>query len=178
MRFDLTQPFDHQKSTCGWCGGFINRIHPTFHGKDSERHYCSEKCLVQGEERSLRYRASLAGKVSSHYIVGAIALAVFMVVFTTQAYPHDFYHHWKQPGTNVSCCNERKMENGVVTGDCIETRAEMRNGTWFAYLTHEGRWVEIPDNRIIRERNPTGESAHLCFSYGKVLCFVPPDTGG
>lgn len=64
MRYKLTEPFDHQKSTCAWCGALLNRIRNTFRGKDSERHYCSEKCLVRGEDRALRYKATLAGKVS------------------------------------------------------------------------------------------------------------------
>ena len=47
----------------------------------------------------------------------------------------------------------------------------------------EGRLVRenadgvVPYDRILRERNPDIERAHLCFSYGRVLCFVPPNTG-
>ena len=91
---------------------------------------------------------------------------------------HDFYRHWKQPGTNISCCDARMEKNGVEVGDCEPTKAEIRNGNWFAWLRQENRWVEIPDARIIRERSPNVTDGHLCWNYGRVLCFVPPATGG
>ncbi len=90
---------------------------------------------------------------------------------------HDKYMHWKQPGTNISCCNERKVENGVVTGDCSPAEARVVNGSWIARKP-DGEWIDIPDDRIIRERNPSSEDGHLCYNYGKVLCFVPPFGGG
>jgi len=37
--------------------------------------------------------------------------------------------------------------------------------------------AQIPDERIIMERNSTPEQAHLCYLFDKVLCFVPPSTG-
>lgn len=92
----------------------------------------------------------------------------------------DFYRHWMQPGTNISCCNARVEVNGVETGDCEPVKAEVRAGNWWAWLRQESRWIEIDDSRIIRERNPEqgGQQGHLCYSYGRVLCFVPPDSGG
>lgn len=94
---------------------------------------------------------------------------------------HDVYRTWCQPGREkpcpsyYSCCNEKK--DGV--GDCYPTTAELRNDHWFA-LTDEKKWIEIPDEKIVREINPdeTGSRAHLCEAYGKVLCFVPPFGGG
>lgn len=93
---------------------------------------------------------------------------------------HEYYKHWMQPGTNISCCNARVDTFGVQSGDCEPTRAEIRNGYWYAWERLSGRWIKIPDDRIVRERNPSGEEAHLCFNqYTKsILCFVPPDTGG
>jgi hypothetical protein len=101
---------------------------------------------------------------------------------------HDsHYRHWKQPGTNISCCSDH---------DCEPVKAEMREGRWFA-LRESGwfdvpeemalsrrlplrkrEWIEIPDSTIIRQLNPTVEGAHLCYSGNTVLCFVPPNTGG
>lgn len=96
--------------------------------------------------------------------------------------PHhaDFYRHWMQPGVHppISCCNARKVEGGVETGDCEPTKARIVNGNWQAWLRQESRWIDIPDSKVIRERNPTGQDAHLCWSFGRVLCFVPEDTGG
>src|SRR5262245_34287962 len=37
---------------------------------------------------------------------------------------HDsHYRHWKQPGTNISCCSDQ---------DCTPAKAELRQGQWFA----------------------------------------------
>jgi hypothetical protein len=47
-----------------------------------------------------------------------------------------------------------------------------------AWLREQGRWVEIPDSRILRAVNPSPADAHLCWAYDQVLCFLPPHTGG
>lgn len=99
----------------------------------------------------------------------------------TGHHPHhrDFYRHWKQPGSDLSCCDARIEREGIEVGDCEPTQAEVRNGGWFAWLRQERRWIEIPDSRIVRERNPNVTDAHLCWTpMSGVLCFVPPDTGG
>lgn len=88
----------------------------------------------------------------------------------------DKYRHWMQPGGLASCCNEKKTVDGRTTGDCYPTKARVVDGGWVA-LRDDGVWIEIPDDRIIRERNPGSEDGHLCYNYGRVLCFVPPDTG-
>jgi hypothetical protein len=89
----------------------------------------------------------------------------------------DTYRHWKQPGSGTSCCNARTSKDGHEEGDCEPTRAELRAGRWFAWVPLQGRWVEIPESRILRERNPSPFDAHLCFAFDEVICFVPPDTG-
>ena len=63
-------------------------------------------------------------------------------------------------------------------GDCYPTKAEVRVGSWWAQRDN-GEWVEIPDSKVLHERNPAGQDAHLCYSdpYKIVLCFVPPDVG-
>lgn len=96
------------------------------------------------------------------------------------------YRYWKQPGTDISCCSDQ---------DCAPVRAELRQGQWFALRRSEwagavdemgraepailprGEWIAVPDEKIIRVPNPAVESAHLCYSMGKVVCFVPPHTG-
>lgn len=95
----------------------------------------------------------------------------------------DFYRHWMQPGVSppVSCCNARIEQQGVEVGDCEPTEARLIAGRWYARLPHAGPFVEVPESRILRERNPTqdGTDAHLCWSpVGGVLCFVPPFGGG
>ena len=103
-----------------------------------------------------------------------------------QHYHDSDYRHWKQPGTNISCCSDQ---------DCAPVRAELREGQWFALrrtewsgaidemgraqplVLQQSEWIAVPDEKIIRVPNPTVESGHLCYSKGKVVCFVPPNTG-
>jgi hypothetical protein len=120
------------------------------------------------------------------YIGTAAILAVFMLGFATtlkaraqdnghHLYLADHYSKRKQPGTDASCCNGKEMQDGHVTDDCYPTTAEVRDGHWWA-KTDDGQWVVVPYDRILHERNPDIERAHLCFSYGPMLCFVPPNT--
>lgn len=92
---------------------------------------------------------------------------------------HSAYQHWKQPGTDISCCNARVVyPGGGFVGDCYPTEARLAGDHWVALRAKEdgGGWVPIPDDKIIREHNPdpSGRDAHLCYAYGRVLCFVPP----
>jgi len=57
----------------------------------------------------------------------------------------------------------------------MEATREVRHGNWWAKLHDSSEWAQIPDERIVRERNSTPEQAHLCYLFGKVLCFVPPE---
>jgi len=99
-------------------------------------------------------------------------------------HPHhaDFYRHWMQPGVwpPKSCCNARiRHLNGGETGDCEPTRAEVRGGNWWVWVAQLGSWLPVPDSKIIRVRNPSGQDAHLCWTpTSGILCFSPPDTGG
>lgn len=133
-------------------------------------------CLGRGLERVAARPAAVSAIV--------LLLLAFTAASTALAQePHhhefhqDFYRHWKQPGSTVSCCDARVTRDGREIGDCEPTRAEIRAGTWWAWLRQESRWVEIPDARIIRQRSPNVTDAHLCWN-GRVLCFVPPATGG
>lgn len=106
---------------------------------------------------------------------------------------HDVYKTWHTPGSpGVSCCNERRIgPDGKPEGDCYPTEAilspsggllnlDIKGDVWWA-KRFDGRWIEIPESRIVKEKNPddTGSRAHLCQADNSefVLCFVPP-TGG
>lgn len=94
----------------------------------------------------------------------------------------DFYRHWKQPGSELSCCNARIVwPQGAETGDCEPTDAKLISGRWYARLPHNGPYIEVPEDKIIREHNPThdGSNGHLCWTPASgVMCFVPPFGGG
>jgi hypothetical protein len=133
----------------------------------------------------IRHRISAAAFHIRNYItLCATLIALTGLCATAQAQDHhplhrDFYMHWKQPGTNIGCCQARINHGWGETGDCEPTKAEVRNGQWHAWLRQESRWLPIPDGKIIRERNPNVFDAHLCWTpHQGVLCFVPPDTGG
>lgn len=92
---------------------------------------------------------------------------------------NDHYRTWQRPDVGGSCCNARlQEEEGEETGDCEPTTAEFRGDRWFAWLREQARWVEVPHEVILRELNPSPEKAHLCFAYERVLCFLPPHSGG
>jgi len=128
-------------------------------------------------------------KLAATLIAGAVAIAHAPRAEETghHRYHDSDYRHWKQPGTDVSCCSDH---------DCAPVKAEMRQGQWWALRQSESFdvpdeqgqgqwlalrrnvWVAVPDEKIIWVSNPTIEDAHLCYSLGKVVCFVPPNTGG
>jgi hypothetical protein len=116
-----------------------------------------------------------AGTNRSHVFLSftaALIAGVFSVAPCAEETGHRDYHdsdyrHWKQPGTDVSCCSDQ---------DCAPVKAELRLGHWWALRQRE--WVVVPDDKIISVSNPTIEGAHLCYSKGKVVCFVPPNIGG
>ncbi len=91
----------------------------------------------------------------------------------------DFYQHWRDPANpSISCCNARVEKDGVEVGDCEPTRAEVRNGQWWAWVRQTREWIAIPESKVLRERNPNGQDAHLCWTPLRgVICFVPADTG-
>jgi hypothetical protein len=58
-----------------------------------------------------------------------------------------------------------------------KTQTTSESGRWRA-KTEDKRWIVIADDdRILRERNPGVERAHLCFNYDRVRCLVPPNIG-
>lgn len=154
----------------------------------------SSLCAQTHGERC-RMAHALNGNCARFVYVG---LAAILLTTMNAALPkaedtghHQFhdshYRHWKQPGTDISCCADQ---------DCAPVAAEFRQGRWFALRQAEwfappdelgpgdwlplrqSEWVPVPEERIIRVPNPSVESAHLCYSRGMVICFVPPNTGG
>lgn len=92
----------------------------------------------------------------------------------------DFYRHWRDPmNPQISCCNARiEGPDGTEVGDCEPTLAIVVRGQWRAWVRQIGDWVAIPDDKILRERNPSGQDAHLCWTQLRgVICFLPPDVG-
>jgi hypothetical protein len=94
---------------------------------------------------------------------------------------HMDYMSWKQPGSEVSCCNARVVfPGGGFMGDCYPTEFKLDGkGHWLALLAKEDGdgWVPVPDAKVIHEKNPdpSGVTGHLCWSpYAGVLCAVPP----
>ena len=119
---------------------------------------------------------------------GVLTMLVLGVLLSTCATParaqdhhplhQDFYQHWKDPATGGSCCNARIERGGVEIGDCEPTQAKVFKGHWLAWVRQTGEWIVIPDSKVIRERNPNGQDAHLCWTPLRgVICFSPPDTG-
>jgi hypothetical protein len=100
---------------------------------------------------------------------------------------HPAYSTWAVPGgAPGSCCNMRRREaDGSMTGDCYPTeyRPVLKDGRfdhWQALLDDYdgGGWVDVPNERIIHEKNPdpSGVSGHLCYGHAlqMVYCGVPP----
>lgn len=133
----------------------------------------------------------------NYYLVGAFALALALMTFalTPKARAQDSqemseHHHkyhpayetWKQPNSTASCCNARFNEQGQEVGDCESTSFELRNTEkgvqWWAYVPMIKQSLPVPDQKILREKNPdeSGRTGHICVnrSTHEVLCAVPP----
>ena len=67
-RYTLDKPLPLALTTkptiCGWCSNLLKSVRNVYKGVNCERHYCSLRCHQLGEDRAIRYRATLAGKVS------------------------------------------------------------------------------------------------------------------
>ena len=157
---------------CSYCGRFIDgQPHYT-----NRKPYCGRRC----QEFAALIAAS---RLQSHWLlvpVWVLLLLMGEMIFSYKpAKAHDMYRHFLQPGTNQSCCDERRDAGGAIVGDCFKTTARIVNGTWVALIPFEGREIVIPDSKVLHERNPHGEYSMLCYNpYSKeVLCFIPEDSG-
>lgn len=142
---------------------------------------CAWACLI------CRGRGMHAADGRSALIAAAVllALAVLSIGAAVGQDHHplhrDFYRHWMQPGVHppLSCCNARVEVNGIESGDCEPTRGRIRNGQWQAWIRQTGRWLPVPDEKIVREPNPNIFDAHVCWTAERgIICFKPEDTGG
>ncbi len=84
------------------------------------------------------------------------------------------YQEWIQgqhDNLGRSCCS-------IADGRPVDVR--IRDGHWEVHITkqhfpdEDDRWVGVPDEKVIRSANPTGVPI-VWFSWGRVLCFAPPD---
>lgn len=79
----------------------------------------------------------------------------------------DFYQFLQRPGGGGSCCSNR---------DCRPADARVRAGHWQAFI--QKKWVDIPDNVILRETHTPDGGAHVCAVIDNdlivPLCFIPP----
>jgi hypothetical protein len=79
-------------------------------------------------------------------------------------------------GLGLRACHGKGQWFALRQSERMAVPDERGSGEWLTIRQSE--WIAVPDERIIRERNPTVEGAHLCYSDGKVICFLPPNTGG
>lgn len=93
---------------------------------------------------------------------GLTMLAVWYAT-ADKARAHDPYSTWLVPGTKTSCCSGY---------DCGPVQASYRGGSWWVNVS--GTWVEVPEERILRNLPSPDGNAHVCYN-GRVLCFMPPE---
>ena len=92
--------------------------------------------------------------------LGSLLLA-FLTIFAFPALgqnpePHErfdqYYQTWKQPGMyGLSCCNANEYVDTLsgrmhIAGDCEPTRAEIRNGHWWARVPQYMIEAGVPTN--------------------------------
>jgi len=82
-----------------------------------------------------------------------------------------FYETWRKPDKpNESCCNRL---------DCYATEARFVNDRWQAKRREDGKWLNIPEQKIERNRDMPDSRAHLCapppnhphYEKDAVFCF-------
>jgi hypothetical protein len=80
------------------------------------------------------------------------------------------------------CCDVadgRPVDARIATGadpDGVERTHWAARVTPGHFDGERDRWVMVPDEKVLREANPTG-SAVLWMYNGRVQCFAPPDGG-
>lgn len=82
---------------------------------------------------------------------------------------HHVYQDWLQPGSKVSCCDNR---------DCRPTRAYLgEDGRWRAW---DGQgWIIVPPAKLLPSDLAKDGRNHLCASpSGEVYCFSPTSPKG
>jgi hypothetical protein len=78
-----------------------------------------------------------------------------------------FYSTWNRPDApHVSCCDRK---------DCYPTAARQVNGKWQAQRREDGRWLNVPEAKVERNREMPNSRAHLCAPAPTIM-FYEPDT--
>jgi hypothetical protein len=76
-----------------------------------------------------------------------------------------WFESLQRPDGSGSCCS---------TADC--RRVQSRRGGKSYEVQLDGTWVAVPQDRVLRRENPTGD-AIACTRSHVILCFVPaPET--
>jgi hypothetical protein len=84
-----------------------------------------------------------------------------------------FYSTWMETDhPNVSCCSK---------DDCYPTEARPGvNTQWAARRREDGLWIDVPDEKVERVRQPPDGRAHVCmpkagtYAWNPIYCFAPP----
>jgi hypothetical protein len=103
---------------------------------------------------------------------GIIAILCLMIlVFAGKAKAHDPYTGWRQPKTGISCCSSVEHAGG----DCAPVQARYKDGKWHAQSHWDGKWLEVPDDVILSDRDSFDGRPHMCETKNSrtILCFVP-----
>lgn len=140
---------------------------------DAGVEYCSASCQKLGMHRRV-----MRAQSPWHIVLAILATLLTMAAtsYFSPAKAHDPYTKWQRSDGKGSCCYGRKVTDGVETGDCAPAASRYDGKSWWA--KHDGYWIKVPDDKIIRERNPMPEQGHLCINgTGEVLCYVPPQQG-
>ena len=99
----------------------------------------------------------------AYAVLFGLTILVIFYVTPERARAHDVYSKWTVPGSQMSCCSNQ---------DCGPVPASYRDGIWWVNIG--GRWVEVPEERILRNLPSPDGNAHVCYN-GRVLCFMPPE---
>lgn len=98
-----------------------------------------------------------------HFLWIATLLIWLFVTAIGVAWSHDPYSTWKIPGTDSSCCSLQ---------DCAPAEWRIGKNGYEAYMVD--KWVEIPEDRILRDYHSPDGQGHLCARKdGTILCFAP-----
>lgn len=85
----------------------------------------------------------------------------------TESYVDDWFESLLAPDTGIPCCDRL---------DCREVASRRGAAGWEAWS--DGRWVTIPEDKVVTDTVNPLERAVLCWSPTLGLtCFVPPPTG-
>jgi hypothetical protein len=181
MSYGLEKPIplglNAKPTNCDWCSANLARLRNIYKGQGCQRHYCSQKCLTSGEDRAIRYRAALAGRVCSHYLVGAAILIAFMLTFTFtgghRAWAHDPETH---QANSLADAYSQAYGKCCTGDDYVLISTWERTDTGYRVM-YQGQWLDVAQNvKVSNMVNPDGEAKAWIFGEPEtpyVRCFMP-----